>query len=141
MKSIRVSARIKKDNQLFIDELLYAIKPQKVKIKIIFLGDDDEDDDIDREPSLEEISQMVGEALAEYERGEPRPVSEMWNDIMIETTGEINDKGQLILDRPLKQVNPQFVDVAIFFTRNQELPECIDDEGYQALVKTLSLPY
>jgi hypothetical protein len=77
------------------------IKPQRVEIDIVFRDDEDDDInvDVDREPTDEEIFERVEQGLLEYSRGECTPASD-WSDIKIKATGEINDRGQLVLDEP-----------------------------------------
>jgi hypothetical protein len=43
----------------------------------------------------------------------------MWDDMMIQATGEINEAGQLILDEPLKETSPRYVDVVIRFIQER----------------------
>jgi wyosine [tRNA(Phe)-imidazoG37] synthetase (radical SAM superfamily) len=119
MRYIEVSGEIDKNNQLILHELLDQIKPQQVEIDIVFRDNDDDDVDIKREPSDEEIFERVERALLEQSRGECTPASD-WSDIKIKATGEINDFGQLVLNEPLKQAEAQYVDVVIFFIKDEE---------------------
>lgn len=140
MRYIEVPGEIDRNNQLILHELLSQIKPQPVEIDIIF-RDDEEDD---REPTKEKILENICESLREYSSGERHPVSEMWNDIMIQTTGEINEEGQLVLDQPLIKTSPQYVDVVMWFIEDRELTKKIyesdenTDEEHIALVKECS---
>jgi hypothetical protein len=119
MRYIEVGGEIDKNNQLILHELLDQIKPQRVEIDIVFRDDDDDDIDVEREPTDEEIFERVERALLEYSRGECKPASD-WSDIKIKATGEINDFGQLVLDEPLKKAEAQYVDVVMFFIKDEE---------------------
>jgi hypothetical protein len=119
MRYIEVGGEIDKNNQLILHELLDQIKPQRVNIDIVFRDDDDEDIDVEREPTDEEIFERVEQALLEHSRGEFTPASD-WSDIKIKATGEINDLGQLVLDRPLYETKAQYVDVVIKFIKDEE---------------------
>jgi hypothetical protein len=119
MRYIEVGGEIDRNNQLILHELLDQIKPQQVEIDIVFRDNDDDDIDIEREPTDEEIFERVERALLEQSRGECTPASD-WSDIKIKATGEINDFGQLVLDEPLKQAEAQYVDVVIFFIKDEE---------------------
>jgi hypothetical protein len=120
MRYIEVGGEIDKNNQLILHELLDQIKPQRVEIDIVFRDDDDDDIDVEREPTIEEIEERIEQALLQQSRGELKSVEEMWNNIKIKATGEINDFGQLVLDEPLKQAEAQYVDVVIFFIKDEE---------------------
>jgi hypothetical protein len=119
MRYIEVGGEIDKNNRLILHELLDQIKPQRVNIDIVFRDDDDDDIDVDREPTDEEIFERVEQALLEHSRGECSPASD-WSDIKIKATGEINDLGQLVLDRPLDETKAQYVDVVIKFIKDEE---------------------
>jgi hypothetical protein len=120
MRYIEVGGEIDKNNQLILHELLDQIKPQRVEIDIVFRDDDNHDIDVEREPTIEEIEERIEQALLQQSRGELKSVEEMWNNIKIKATGEINDFGQLVLDEPLKQAEAQYVDVVIFFIKDEE---------------------
>jgi hypothetical protein len=68
----------------------------------------------------------------------------MWSDIKIKTTGEINDKGQLVLDQPLKDTKPQSVDIVLWFIKDDQSQHKLDDFGekiheqHMTFVKELS---
>jgi hypothetical protein len=47
----------------------------------------------------------------------------MWDELRIKTTGEIDNQGYLILDRPLRPTNQQYVDVVIWFVENNKSQE------------------
>jgi hypothetical protein len=115
MKSIRVPGEIDKNNRLILDETLHVIKPQQVEIDIIFLDDDLEDY---HEPSKAEIIEGIREGLHDCVTGNTlSSMSELWNNLGIKATGEINEAGQLILDEPLRATKPQYVDVVIWFIK------------------------
>jgi hypothetical protein len=115
MKSIRVPGEIDKNHRLILDETLDVIKPQQVEIDIIFLGDDLEDY---REPSKAEILEGIREGLHDAVSGNTlSSMSELWDNLGIKATGEINEVGQLILDEPLRTTKPQYVDVVIWFVK------------------------
>jgi hypothetical protein len=141
MRYIEVPGEINDKNQLVLYESLNQIKPQRVEIDVIFRDDDEEDY---RASTKAEILEGILESLRGYARGEYIPVSEMWDDIMIQTTGEINDDGQLVLDRPLIETNPQDVDVVMWFIKDDEPPKKFDEfeeniyEEHLTLVKELS---
>jgi hypothetical protein len=119
MRYIEVGGEIDKNNRLILHELLDQIKPQRVDIDIVFRDDDDDDIDVEQEPTDEEIFERVEQALLEYSRGECKPASD-WSGIKIKATGEINDLGQLVLDEPLQESEAQYVDVVIFFIKDEE---------------------
>jgi hypothetical protein len=117
MRYIEVPGEINDRNQLILHESLSEIKPQRVKIDIIFRDPDEEDY---CEPTKEEILESIRQGFRECLRGETSPISELWNDLEIEATGEINDRGQLVLDEPLRETKPQYVDVVMWFIKNEE---------------------
>lgn len=119
MRYVEVGGEIDKHNRLILHESLIEIKPQRVEIDIVFRDDDDDDIDVEREPTDEEISERVEQALLEYSRGECTPASD-WSDIKIKATGEINERGQLVLDRPLGEVEAQYVDIVLWFIKDEE---------------------
>jgi hypothetical protein len=141
MRYIEVPGEINQNNQLILHESLSQIKPQRVEIDVIFCDDDEEDY---REPTKAEILENIRQSLREYARGECRPVSEMWDDIKIITTGEINEQGQLVLDLPLRETKAQYVDVVMWFIKDDESPKKFDEfeenvyEEHLTLVKELS---
>ncbi len=55
--------------------------------------------------------------------GRTKPVGEMWGELRIETTGEIDNKGYLILDEPLRPTDRHYVDVVIWFVKNNKSEE------------------
>jgi hypothetical protein len=119
MRYVEVGGEIDREHRLILHESLIEIKPQRVEIDIIFRDDDDTDVDIDREPTDEEIFERVEQGLLEYSRGECTPASD-WSDIKIKATGEINDRGQLVLDEPIGEVPAQYVDIVIKFIKDDE---------------------
>jgi wyosine [tRNA(Phe)-imidazoG37] synthetase (radical SAM superfamily) len=120
MRYIEVGGEIDKNNQLILHELLDQIKPQRVEINIVFRDDDDNDVDVEREPTNKEIEERIEKYLLEQSRGEIRSIEQMWENIMIEATGEINDFGQLVLDEPLKKTEAQYVNIVVFFIKDEE---------------------
>jgi hypothetical protein len=141
MRYIEVPGEINQNNQLILHESLNEIKPQRVKIEIIFRDDNEEDY---REPTKAEILESIRQGFRECLRGETSPISELWDDTEIEATGEINDQGQLVLDEPLTEIKPQYVDVVMWFIKDEEYlkkfygsEENIYEE-HLALVKELS---
>jgi hypothetical protein len=126
MRYVEVGGEIDREHRLILHESLIEIKPQRVEIDIIFRDDDDTDVDIDREPTDEEILERVEQGLLEYSRGECKPVAQMWDDLRIKATGEINDRGQLILDEPLGEVEAQYVDVVLWFIKDEEYQKKFD---------------
>jgi hypothetical protein len=141
MRYIEVPGEIDGHNRLILHESLKEIKPQQVEIDIVFCDDDEEDY---REPTKTEILESIVESLHEYSRGECIPVSEMWDDIKIKTTGSINEEGQLILDQPLKDTKPQAVDVVMWFIKDAQAPNKFNEfeeniyEQHMTFVKELS---
>jgi hypothetical protein len=140
MRYIEVPGEIDANNRLILHESLREIKPQQVEIDIVFCDDNEEEY---REPTKSEILADIVESLREYSSGECTPVSEMWNDIKIKTTGEINDKGQLVIDQPLKNTKPQSVDVVLWFIKDDKSHEFDDfgekiHEQHLTVVKELS---
>lgn len=123
MKSIRVPGEIDQNNQLVLDESLEVIKPQRVEIDIWF-GDDDEDD---HEASKEEILEGIREGFCDCLAGNVHPVSELWDELRIKTTGAINEEGELILDEPLRVTKPQNVNVVIWFIKQKKSLENHED--------------
>ena len=120
MKSLRVPGRIDENKRLVLDDLLDVIKPQQVEIDIILLDDDLEDY---YEPTKEEILAGIREGLHDCLTGNTSPISELWDDMMIQTTAKIDEEGQLILNEPLKETKPQYVDVVIWFVKNRTSQE------------------
>lgn len=112
MKYIEIPGEIDNNNRLILHETLEQIKPQQVEIDIWFRDDEEEEY---REPTKEEILESIVEGLREYQRGECKPASEMWDDMMIQSQGEITELGQLILDEPLPETTARYVDVVIRF--------------------------
>jgi hypothetical protein len=138
MRYIEVPGEIDNHNRLILHESLEQIKPQSVKIDIVFRDDEEEY----REPTKAEILESITEGLREVDRGEYLPISQMWDDIKIKTTGEINAGGQLVLDEPLKQTTARPVDVVMWFIIEREEPrqhglESSDraEREYLALIK------
>jgi hypothetical protein len=117
MRYIEVSGEINDRNQLILDESLEVIKPQQVKIDIWFR---DEDEEEYHEETKAEILAGIREGLHECLTGDTQSIDDMWEDLRIKTTGAINDVGQLILDKPLKQTQAQPVDVVIWFAKNHQ---------------------
>jgi hypothetical protein len=140
MRYIEVGGEIDKNNRLILHELLDQIKPQRVDIDIVF-RDDDDDIDVEREPTDEEIFERVEQALLQQSRGELKSVKQMWDEIRIKATGEINDFGQLVLDEPLRETEAQYVDVVIFFIKDEEYKKKLYEseeniyEEHPALIK------
>ena len=106
MKSLRVPGRIDENGRLILDYLLDALKPQQVELDIWLLDDDLADY---CEPTNEEILGGIREGLHDCLTGNTSPVSELWDELRIKATGEINQEGQLILDYPLKKTASQYV--------------------------------
>jgi hypothetical protein len=117
MRYIEVPGEINDRNQLILHESLSEIKPQRVKIDIIFRDPDEGDY---REPTKAEILESIRQGFRECLRGETSPISDLWDDLEIEATGEINDRGQLVLDEPLRETKPQYVDVVMWFIKDEE---------------------
>jgi hypothetical protein len=138
MKSIRVPGEIDKNNRLILDETLDVIKPQQVEVDIIFLGDDLEDY---REPSKSGILEGIREGLHDCVTGNTlSSMSELWDNIGIKATGEINEAGQLTLDEPLRETKPQYVDAIVWFTKkicSQEDAENSAQNDREVLTKEL----
>lgn len=130
MRYIEISGKIDENNRLILDEALDIIKPQRVKIDIWF-----RDEEEYKEQTKEEILDSIRQGLSESQSGNTSPISELWDDIKIKTTGEINDKGQLILDRPLEKTQPQYVDVVIHFLTNGNIEQNVSQLDYLVLVK------
>jgi wyosine [tRNA(Phe)-imidazoG37] synthetase (radical SAM superfamily) len=65
MRYIEVGGEIDKNNQLILHELLDRIKPQRVEINIVFRDDDDNDVDVEREPTNKEIEERIEKYLLE----------------------------------------------------------------------------
>jgi hypothetical protein len=135
MKSLRVPGRIDENDRLILDYLLDALKPQQVELDIWLLDDDLEDY---CEPTKEEILEGIREGLHDCLTGNTSPVSELWDELRIQATGEIDEEGQLILDYPLRKTMPQYVDVVIWFISNKKFTEDVYEEGFQVPVKELS---
>jgi hypothetical protein len=139
MKSIRVPGQIDENNRLILDESLDVIKPQKVEIDIWFVDDDEEDY---REPSKQEILEGIREGLHDCVTGNTlSSMSELWDNLRIKATGEINEVGQLILDEPLRETKPQYVDVVIWFIKKicsqENATENSDRNDCEVLTKEL----
>lgn len=117
MRYIEVPGHIDENDRLILDESLDVIKPQRVKIDIWFR---DEDEEEYREETKEEILEGIRRGFQDCLEGRTSPVGEKWDEFTIEATGSISDEGQLILDEPLRTTKHQYVDVVIWFIRNQE---------------------
>lgn len=128
MKSIRVPGRIDENNRLVLDESLDVLKPQKVELYIWFI-DDDEDEYYQQ--TKEEILESIREGFRDCLEGRTSPVENMWDELMIKTTGAIDDEGQLVLNEPLREAKPQDVDVVIWFTRNRKSAPEVSEDLYQ----------
>jgi hypothetical protein len=117
MRYIEVPGYIDEHDRLILDESLDVIKPQQVKIDIWFR---DEDEEEYREETKEEILAGIREGFRDCLEGRTSPFGEKWDEFTIETTGRIDDKGQLILDEPLRPTKFQYVDVVIWFIRDNK---------------------
>jgi len=137
MKSLRVSGEIDENNQLVLDESLEVIKPQQVEIDIWF-GDDEEDE---HEASKEEILEGIREGFHDCLTGNVYPVSELWDELRIKTTGAINEEGELILDEPLRVTKTQNVDVVIWFIKQKKFVEISEDASQEngKIIRELSI--
>jgi hypothetical protein len=141
MRYIEVPGEINDRNQLILHESLSEIKPQRVNIDIIFRDPDEEDY---REPTKEEILESIRQGFRECLRGEVSPISDLWEDIKMKATGEINEQGQLVLDEPLKEIPPGYVDVVMWFIKDEEYLKKFYEseeniyEEHPVLVKELS---
>jgi hypothetical protein len=120
MRYIEVPGYIDEHDRLILDESLDVIKPQRVKIDIWFR---DEDEEEYREETKEEILEGIGRGFRDCLEGRTKPVGEMWDDLRIETTGEIDNNGYLILDEPLRPTDRHYVDVVIWFVKNNKSEE------------------
>ncbi len=120
MRYIEVPGHIDEHDRLILDELLDVIKPQRVKIDIWFR---DEDEEEYREETKEEILEGIRRGFQDCLEGRTKPVGEMWDELRIKTTGEIDNQGYLILDRPLRPTKQQYVDVVIWFVENNKSQE------------------
>jgi hypothetical protein len=120
MRYIEVPGYIDEHNRLILDESLDVIKPQRVKIDIWFR---DEDEEEYREETKEEILEGIRQGFRDCLEGRTKPVGEMWDELRIKTTGEIDNKGYLILDEPLRSADRQYVDVVIWFVENNKSEE------------------
>jgi hypothetical protein len=129
MRYIEVPGHIDENDRLILDESLDVLKPQRVKIDIWFR---DEDEEEYREETKEEILEGIRRGFRDCLEGRTSPVGEKWDEFTIETTGTIDDEGQLILDQPLRTTKHQYVDVVIWFIRNQKLaPEVLEQSDRQ----------
>ena len=120
MRYIEVPGHIDEHDRLILDESLDVIKPQQVKIDIWFRDDDEEKY---HEPTKEEILEGFREGFRDCLEGRTSPIAEMWDELMIKTTGAINDEDQLILDEPLRPTKRQYVDVVLRFVNNKKSEE------------------
>jgi hypothetical protein len=138
MKSIRVPGSIDENNRLILDESLDVLKPQKVKLDIWLI---DEDEDEYYSPTKEEILESISEGFRDCLEGRTSPVEKMWDELMIQTTGAIDDEGRLILDAPLRETKPQDVDVVIWFIRDRksvsEVSEALAQNDRQTAAREL----
>jgi hypothetical protein len=129
MRYIEVPGHIDEHDRLILDESLDVIKPQRVKIDIWFR---DEDEEEYREETKEEILEGIRQGFRDCLEGRTKPFGEMWHEFTIEATGKIDDEGQLILDEPLRTTKQQYVDVVIWFIRDQKFaPEVIEQSDRQ----------
>jgi hypothetical protein len=129
MRYIEVPGHIDENDRLILDESLDVIKPQRVKIDIWFR---DEDEEEYREETKEEILEGIRRGFQDCLEGRTSPVGEKWDEFTIETTGTIDDDGQLILDEPLRTIEHKYVDVVIWFIRSQKsAPEVLEPRDRQ----------
>lgn len=128
MKSLRVPGKIDKKARLILDESLDVIRPQRVEVDIIFL--DDKLGDY-RVPTKDDILEGIREGFHDCLTGNTAPISELWDDIMIQTTAEIDAAGQISLDRLPSETKPQYVDVAIWFDRISKSPAQASEDLHQ----------
>ena len=84
MRYIEVPGHIDEHDRLILDESLDVIKPQQVKIDIWFRDDDEEKY---HEPTKEEILEGFREGFRDCLEGRTSPIAEMWDELMIKTTG------------------------------------------------------
>ena len=134
MRYIEVPGHIDEHDRLILDESLDVIKPQQVKIDIWFRDDDEEYHEETKEEILEGILEGFGDCL----EGRTSPVSQMWDDLRIKTTGVINEEGQLVLDEPLRPTKRQYVDVVIWFIKNRKSQAEISEDLHQKEPETSS---
>ena len=139
MKYIEVSGHIDEHDRLILDESLDVIKPQQVKIDIWFRDDDEEEY---HEETKEEILEGIHRGFRDCREGRTSPVGEKWDEFTIETTGSINNEGQLILDEPLRLTKCQYVDVVIWFIRNSKseveiIENSVSETDVEAVAKEL----
>jgi hypothetical protein len=116
MRYIEVPGHIDENDRLILDESLDVLKPQRVKIDIWFR---DEDEEEYREETKEEILEGIRRGFRDCLEGRTKPVGEMWDELRIKITGEIDNEGYLILDEPLRPTKQQYVDVVIWFVNNK----------------------
>ena len=139
MRYIEVPGHIDEHDRLILDESLDVIKPQQVKIDIWFR---DEDEEEYREETNEEILESIRRGFHDCLEGRTIPVGEKWDEFTIEATGTINDAGQLILDEPLRSTKCQYVDVVIWFIRNNKseadmLENSVSETDVESVTKEL----
>jgi hypothetical protein len=81
MRYIEVPGEIDRNNLLILYESLEQIKPQPVKIDIVFRDEDEKEDY--REPTKAEILEGIAEGLRQAGSGEYLPIDQMWDEIKI----------------------------------------------------------
>lgn len=78
MKAIETTATINENGELILDRSLEVTKPQRVRVLILMMEEDEEDpDETPTEIAIEGIRQGLREALT----GQIMPLSQMWEGI------------------------------------------------------------
>jgi hypothetical protein len=131
MRYIEVPGHIDEHDRLILDESLDVIKPQRVKIDIWFR---DEDEEEYREETKSEILEGIRQGFRDCLEGRTKPIDAMWDELLIKTSGEIDNEGYLILDRTLRPTKQQYVDVVIWFVKHNQSDE---DAEYMCRVSDL----
>lgn len=81
MKAIETTATINENGELTLDHSLGVTKPQRVRVIVLMLEEDEEDpDETPTEVVVEGICQGLHEAFA----GQTIPLAQMWEGIYVE---------------------------------------------------------
>ena len=80
MKAQEVMGTIDKNGQLSLDEPLTVEKQSRVRVIVLFVEEEIDEDDESKEVVLESLRKSLGEATA----GKTRPISELWDGIDVE---------------------------------------------------------
>jgi hypothetical protein len=80
MKAQEVMGTVDENGQLSLDEPLAVEKQSRVRVIVLFVEEEIDEDDESKEAVLESLRKSLREAKA----GKTRPISELWDGIDVE---------------------------------------------------------